>query len=689
MLKNIVLLTLTLFYSITCLAQDSELNEDFNVKREIKDAKRSLRKGDIYSAADSYIKVIEFAPDRTDIMFDLAEAYRFSRDYSNSAIWYKKTDSIDYETYPLSTYYAGLMLKMNGNCDEAIEYLERFRIKNTGDFPHHYKDWARKEIEGCDFLKKSKNNPLSVKITHLDSLVNSYYTDISPMLWNDSTFLFASLPTDTAIIIDGQTSYKDIYIKFYISKKKDSTYTQAEVFDKFFEEGVHTNNGTFSPDRKRFYFTKCYENFSGVTICSIFESFLFKGQWTTPRALPDVINPGNSNSTQPTIAKHRSGNEVLYFVSDRAEGKGGKDIWYSEIKKNGEYTPPKNAGSKLNTDRDEATPFFDKKTQTLYFSSNGHISCGGYDIFSSKGEMSRWEEPENIGTPINSSADDMYYRMNEFDDSRGYFVSNRPGIISIRGETCCDDIFEFEYYDNKQVFVKGFVFEENSIGKKINYTNVVLLSLDSLNNDGESIKLDIDTTRHNEPYLFKIDFNKNYKIVALKQHYLNGSALFNTMGLDNSDTLEADIYLRNFEKNKAYKLKNVYYDYDKWELRKESERTLDTLYNIMIDNPKIIVEIGSHTDTRGSESYNNSLSQKRAESCVQYLIDKGIGIHRLLARGYGETQLIRADCEKIDECPKEGTGDCPCHQANRRTEFKIVGELDGILEYTDKRYSNE
>jgi len=137
------------------------------------------------------------------------------------------------------------------------------------------------------------------------------------------------------------------------------------------------------------------------------------------------------------------------------------------------------------------------------------------------------------------------------------------------------------------------------------------------------------------------------------------------------------------EKNKAYRLNNIYYDFDKSDLRPESKATLDTLYNILIENPLIIIELSSHTDTRGSDAYNLNLSQKRAESCVNYLInERGISKDRITAKGYGETKTLD-DCSKYTDCPQDQSGDCACHQLNRRTEFKVIGELDGKLIYED------
>ncbi|MEX0813816.1 MAG: OmpA family protein [Chitinophagales bacterium] len=694
MLKSILCLH---FILLSCcfniIAQDSTndtLSEPeeapFNIRREIRDANRNLKTGDIYTAADIFKKILKYAPERVDLVFEMANTYRFARDYENAAIWYLKADSLNAKDYPLSTYYAGLMLKMNDNCEAAIKYFEQFYKKPSGDFSAKYRKWAKTEIEGCALAEELKKKPLSIEITHLDSTINSPYTEISPFLWDDSTLVFASLPSDSVIVIEDQAEEIDYYIKFYEAQKKDGKYLKPEIFPLFQEEEVHTSNGNLSPDRKRFYFTKCYESFTGKTICSIFESKLFRGEWTTARALPDQINPGNSNSTQPYIAKHKSGKEILYFISDRLGGEGGKDIWFSEIKSNGEYGEVQNAGGRINTDRDEATPFFDEQTETLYFSSNGHAGMGGYDVFLSKGEGFRWNDPKNIGYPVNSTTDEMYYRLNEHDRSTGYLVSNRPGVISIMNATCCDDIFEFEYFDDKVRYVKGFVFEEGATKKKIiNQARIELLVKDTIPESNTETVLAADTIENGFPYFFEITADSKYTIVASREGFLSTSLDFNTINAESSDTFQVDIYLKRFEKDKAYALKNIYYDYDKWQMRESSKKTLDTLYHVMIDNPGIIVEIGSHTDIRGTESYNYRLSQKRAENCVQYLIDKGISIGRVLARGYGESQLLREDCAELEECPEEGEGDCPCHQKNRRTEFKIVGELDVELQNMDKR----
>jgi outer membrane protein OmpA-like peptidoglycan-associated protein len=406
-------------------------------------------------------------------------------------------------------------------------------------------------------------------------------------------------------------------------------------------------------------------------------------EWAEGSKLNDEINLKGCTNTQPYLAKSSGGNEVLYFVSDREGGKGGLDIWYSALNKKGEFAPPKNAGTKINSDRDEKTPFYDSKSGTLYFSSDGWISMGGLDIFKSQGDVATKfnNTPENLGAPFNSPCNDYYFRFGKSGED-GFLVSNRPGIFSVRGKTCCDDIFEYKYEHRIYLAVKGRVFDDATKepipGASVN------LSLRSSNISESDVVIEGDTTRNDQPYFFNLKQQKLYKVTGARDGYFASSQNFSTEGKTRSDTMTVDIYLKKLEKDKAYRLNNIYYDFDKADLRPESKITLDTLYNILIENPTIIIELSSHTDARGTDAYNLNLSQKRAESCVNYLInDRGIPKERISAKGYGKTKPLD-DCSKYKECPMDQSGDCPCHQLNRRTEFKIVGELDRKIIYENE-----
>jgi OmpA-OmpF porin, OOP family len=651
-----------------------------NPKKAFKLANKKINTGNIYGASDLMEDIMAQHPNNAKVAYKLAEMYYASRDYKTAEKWFEHVTKTDPVTFPLSYYYYALMLKYNSKYDEAKKQFDDFAKSYAGEDASTYKQWGKIESQGCELAKKLKAEPLQVNINHPGSELNSHYSDISPILWDDNTLLFASLPTDTVIVLDKEKETPDYFIKFYSAKKTGNTFSQAEPFMKFSYPGKHVANGALSPKKDRFYFTVCSQNEkNNKIICNIYMSKKVNGEWQQAEKLGAEINSDSYTSTHPFVNTYKNG-EILYFVSDRTDGRGGRDIWYSLITKQGVHQEAKNCGNKINTNRDEATPFYDNKTGTLYFSSNGHIGMGGYDIFKATGEAAKFTDPLNIGYPINSSTDDMYFRFENNELEGGMLVSNRPGIISIRSETCCDDIFMYGYYDIKYIAVTGFVFDEDDTTKTPIENATVALFVTGLQDIQGDIKIGDDTIVNGIPYFFSINFDKGYKVTGSATGYLSNSATFNTHGINKSDTLRVDIYLKKFEKEKAYRLKNIYYDYDKWDLRKESEKTLDTLYNLMLENPLIIVELGSHTDIRGSDAYNENLSQKRAESCVNYLIRKGIPKQRIIPKGYGETKTLE-DCTKFPECPETGTGDCPCHQINRRTEFKIIGELDAPIEY--------
>ena len=471
----------------------------------------------------------------------------------------------------------------------------------------------------------------------------------------------------------------DAVVKLFVSKVKGDDYSKAEQFSKLTQLGKHISNPSFTEDGTKLFYTICEVNFL-KPVCSIYMSEKKDGDWSEGKMLNEEINLKGATNTQPFYTKTTNGSDILYFVSDREGGRGGLDIYYSIVNKKGEFSTPKNCGNKINTDRDEVTPYFDKKANTIYFSSNGWISMGGRDIYKEEADIyGKFNKtPENLGAPFNSPCDDYNLRFGK-NSEQGYLVSNRPGIFSVRGKTCCDDIFAYHYDRTIFLAVKGRVIDDVT-KQPINGAGINL-SLRSTNLGEADVTINNDTSRGETPYFFNLKPEKFYKVSATKDGYFASSQNFSTLGLAKSDTQVVDIYLKKLEKNKAYRLNNIYYDFNKWDLRAESKSNLDSLYNILVENPTIIIELSSHTDSRGSDEYNQELSQKRAESCVNYLInEKGIAKERITAKGYGESKPIE-DCSKIKECPQDQSGDCPCHQLNRRTEFKIVGELDGKLIY--------
>ncbi len=651
----------------------------FDKKKYIKAADKAYKEGNIYAATDLYQQILEHDPAGTAILMNLANTYYQARDYESAEKYFTQAYKADSTINTVALYYQALMMKMQGKYELAIPVFNRFiKIYKTGDNATAMRKWAKTEADGCKFaLQEMKPNP-NIVLTHLDREVNSNYAEASPALVNDMLY-FASIKSDTVIAMKSnmdKTESEQVHMKLFSSKITDGTYSASARVEELRKPNKHITNPSFSADGKKFFYTECDGEFSGFN-CQIFTAEYKDGKIGEPHALgPEINMPGTTN-THPYYAKVGGVGDVLYFVSNRPGGRGGLDIWYSMVNRKGDFAPPKNCGSKINSDRDEVSPFYDGATNTLYFSSNGWISMGGRDIYKSEGEPGKNSSIENLGAPFNSSCDDFYYRFIG-DSKKGYLVSNRPGIFSVRGKTCCDDIFSYQYLRQIHIAVKGRVIDQATDqtipGASVN------LSLKSEAQTGNDVVIATDTTQGEKLYFFNLKEEKQYKLSGAKDGYFAVASEFNTLGIKNSDTLTVNLYMKRFEKDKEYRLSNIYYDFNKWDLRDESKRTLDTLYGILTENPTIIIELGSHTDARGSDAYNQDLSQKRAESCVTYLLSKGLSKDRVTAKGYGKTKLLQ-DCTKIAECPTDQNGDCECHQLNRRTVFKITGELDRKLLY--------
>lgn len=654
-------------------------DEKINVRKLMRDADRALKSGNLYVANDLYLKIMMADSTQVDACFKLADTYYTARDYEMAARWYSRAVTLDSSRFQALFNY-GINLKMQGKYKEALAVFKSLqaKIKNNEEWLT-YRKWTKVEADGCSFaLKESRPDPF-IKLEQLNRNVNGNYTDVSPSLYNQYLY-FSSIRSDTVLVIHPDSSFEPALFKMFRSPVSETssgtTYGEAQKNPAIAVSGMHTTNGAFSSDGQSYLYTVCTPA-QEKSLCRIWESKFDGTNWDSGTDLGEAVNFNTYTTTHPYRVKMKNGQDVLFFSSDRPGGKGGMDIWFVVADRKGNWGIPKNAGGKINTDRDEVTPYYNAETQTLYFSSNGWISMGGYDIFQAKGEPGRFESAQNLGSPFNSPCEDLYYRPGA-EAKQGYLVSNRPGIFSVKGKTCCHDIFSFTYQKQIQLAVSGRVFLEGDATKTplVNIPVQLYLAGES-GTEGTDVMLNRDTTA-NRPYLFVLKADKDYKVVAAPDGYFSARQSFSTQGLRQSDTLEVDLFVRKLERNKEYRLNNIYYDFDKWDLRPESKSNLDSLYRILTENPTIIIELGSHTDVRGSDAYNQTLSQKRAESCVQYLLDKGIPRERISAKGYGESQTL-SDCSKVDGCVMDQSADCPCHQLNRRTVFKVVGELDGKL----------
>ena len=659
-------------------------------------AKNSERLGDTYSAIEYYEQLQKNQPKNSAYSMALGKLYQNARNYPMAKEYYTRTYENDKDAFPEALYYKALMEKMCGDYDVAKEDFQFFlkTIKGGAAFDKNYKKFAKIEIDGCVLAKNKLNSALKVFINHVDTSINKAHVEMSPFPISNNKIIYASLKADKVKYIDLDSSQKMPVRQIYTAKKVGENWESTGIFDGPFNiPDVNTCNGSFSPDGNHFYFTRCKQNWKNKTVCEIYLSKKVEGVWSEPEKLNNEINNPKYTSTQPTVGSDSKLNEeVLYFVSDRDGGKGGLDIWYSSYNSSKNiFKTPHNAGSKINTIGDEATPFYDLDSRTMYFSSTGFPGMGGYDIFKNTGELSKWINSENVGYPLNSCTDDIYFVVGK-NKEEGFFVSNRKGGVALLSETCCDDIYEYKWSEFIRIGVTGKIYaiKDSTIYKqlehqievdkfindddpfeKIDPLNKQIVNLFLVTDEKERVFIKSDTTDIDGRYFFDIEPGEEYKVVVENYGMFNKKLKVDTRKIVKSDTIRLDAIYINILPKESIIIKNIYYDFDDWKLTETSKMVIDTtLLKILITNPRIVVEISSHTDNKGDDDYNLKLSQRRAESVVKYLISKDIDKDRLSAKGYGEKITI-AKNENAD-----GSDNPEGRQMNRRTEFKIIGSLD-------------
>ena len=666
--------------------------------------KNSLEMGDTYSAIDYFESYMAKRPKDAEVAFMLGDCYRLARNYREAEDWYKKAYDLNPKKEAEALFYYAQMLKTDQQYDEALKNFNKFKKEFNGNDERKLKKMLKDEIESCTKAKHIIDSSIVVGITPLDKNFNKASVELSPFFLDDNNFIFGSLRSDSALYITTTDIDPQIPVrKLYKGTKKGTTFKYAGEFKEgaFNLENVNTGNGALSPDKKRFYFTRCEKNWKYQVICKIYKSDKTGSGWQTPEALPENINDPKFTSTQPAVGvDSKTQNEVLYFVSNRNGGKGGLDIWYALYNpKKKTWKEPKNCGNEINTAADEMTPFVDNENKKLYFSSNGLPGIGGLDIFRAIGEDNKFLPAENVGYPVNSPYDDLYYVLNSKKEE-GFLVSNRPGKTTDNdnssSETCCDDIYSFAYNRVIKVATSGKVFaitdeevnkllnegfeskdkknsKDTTKNKPIAGAIVSLYLVDKVS--GTNVYIKNDTTDVNGKYFFTLEPSKEYVMEFENYGNFNKKVKVTTKGIVKSDTIKMHPVGVNVMPKIPLIVKNIYYDFDKAELKIPAKRTLDTtVFTLMKQFPSIVIEISSHTDSKGDDVYNKKLSQKRAESVVNYLISKGIASNRLRAKGYGEEQPI-APNENAD-----GTDNEAGRNKNRRTEFKIIGSLSQYSE---------
>lgn len=630
-------------------------------KRKTERAYTSFAAGEYYDAIDlfkdAYSKTNKGDKNqRTELVFRIAECYRLTNDPKNAETWYKLAVKSSFSK-PEAQFWLAESMKKNGNYALAKDEFKKYKQVAPSD------SRADQEIRACELADDWMRNPEAYKVDEIKDL-NSKESDFSPAYGREDFGMIYFTTSRDGVAgkkTHGATgqNFTDIFESRMDKKSKWSTPVAVEGINTEFEEGTPS----FASDFKELYFTRCEAGKREKKGCMIMNSKRTGDKWSEPKNIG--IMPDSLVAAHPSISKDGL---TLYFVSDMPGGYGKKDIWkVTRLRSGDQWSKPENLGPDINTAGDELFPFI-RENGILYFSSDGLIGLGGLDIFKAVPQPDGSWSVSNMKSPVNSFADDFGIAF-EGENEKGIFSSTRKG----RGN---DDLYSFEL-PPLRFNVTGLVKDEKT-GSPIQSSVVQLIA-----SDGSNLQAETGTSGD---FKFALKPNVDYIFLASKKGYLNGKEKETTKGQDKSHDFMVTILLTAIDV--PIELPNILYDLDKWDLRPESMVALDKLIETLNDNPSVTIEIMSHTDTRNTEDYNMILSQKRAQSVVDYLVSKGIDINRLSAKGYGKTKTKVVDAALAAQNPflKVGTQLTEqyvnslandeqreiAHQINRRTEFRVL-----------------
>ena len=610
----------------------------------------------VYSQAlSSFEKAQNFNPKNAELNAKIADCYFRTGETEKAKTQLEEAFKLDASIDGYFTYLKAQMAQAENKFDEAIKLYRASKTKGSSIRPEAMTS-VDKKIKECGVGKKLIETPINVEIVNVGNAINTPNQEYVPVITADeSEIFFTSRRSDTEG--GGRDAQIDDYFEdiYYSSKNEKGEWQPAVNLGKPVNDISHDATVGLSIDGQKLFIYR--DNKKGIGNIYVTEK---KGnEWTTPVELPEPI----TSKSQETSASYDYTGKTIYFVSARPEGKGGKDIYKSTQNKDGKWGDAENLGAIINTEFDEDAVFLHPDGKTLYFSSNGNNSMGGFDIFKSTLEKGKWSKPINLGYPINSSGDDVAFVLSA-NGEHGYYTSEKTGGEGKK------DIYKIIFLDEiknnsrpKLTLLKGVVFD--------NKTKKPLSALiEIFDNDKNELVSSYESNSATGKYMVSLPAGHDYGISVKKEGYLFYSENINIPDTAAFQEIEKNIGLDKIEAGKKVILANIFYDYNKSSLRQSSFNELDKVVELLNQNKNTRVELGAHSDSRGSDAYNLKLSQDRAQSCVDYLTSKGIDKSRLTAKGYGESMPIISDAD-INKMTTEKEKE-DAYQQNRRTEFKIL-----------------
>lgn len=605
-------------------------------------AKKAMQLQDFPKAIDYLNQAQSKDPDYADIYIMKGDIFNFTLRSDSAMLNYQRAIDLIGDPDPMLYYIAGNEGAKCGEYEYALKTLQHFL--QTGLQYSDVLPEVQKTIANCKFAIEAKKNPMQYELVNLGSTINSEWDEyLAAITADDEQIVFTvKRPRDKGTVCAFCLNEEDLYA----SRKSVGEWLPREALSAPVKSGYNEGAQCLSPDGKYLLYTMCDADF-GMGSCDLYWVKRIGDRWSRPRNFGAPVNTSSWES-QPSMA---ADGMTVYFASSRAGGFGGMDIWKTTMTAEGEFSIPENLGPAINTPGDDAAPFIHSDGRTLYFASNGRVGMGGYDLYYSTLQADgTWSEPINMGYPINSPADEINIFINA-SGTVAYIASDKDGGFG--GLDLYSFVLDDQLRPNPVTYIKGHVrdaFTGEPLAARIEMidltTKQLLTSTSSDPQTGSYLacvhtggNILLNVSHPDYPF-----FSENFQI---EKTYTELSPYLKDISLQPTDV------------GTVVTLKNVFFDFDKTELKPESFVELDKLVSYLQQN-SLRIEIGGHTDNQGSDEYNDRLSENRAKAVYDYLVQKGIPANRLQYKGYGMRVPV------ADNSTEEGRA------ANRRTEFKII-----------------
>lgn len=620
------------------------------VEKRYNDATLSFKHGNYVNALIILKEVLKDEPDCIDAAYlmGLSNIKKATPNYKDASKWFLQVMNAcpSYDIYLY--FYLGQIAYGDERYEDASKYLEVFlkdvdKIKSDEDY-----NKATELLKYARFTVEAVSNPVPFDpkvVEGISTARDEYLPILSP---DNQVALFTRLVSSEGDKNSVVSSVRTMEKFMFSEQAKDGSYNAGEEMPEPFNIQDNEGGATLTADNNTLYYTVCkYDNAKHYLNCDVYYSERVNGDWTPIKSVSDKINLSYSWESQPSIS---ADGRSLYFVSDRQGGFGGYDIYRSIKNENGEWGTPINMGPVINSSANDKSPFIHPDGKTLYFSSDGWVGLGGYDIFYSRmNENGAWSKPKNIGYPINSPEDEVGFFVST-DGQKGFFASNK---YNGKGGW---DLYSFNLYEGARperiLFLKGTVRDENS-------TEPVKARIELRNLETKKIsEIPLDTNTGN--YVAVAPYGNDYVMTVKKEGFVYETKYIAKVDSSHPVVRQVDVSIKPIELNESYRINDIYFGFNKFELSEESKPVLDQLTEFLSENPAIFIQIQGHTDNIGNDADNLKLSDNRARSVYNYLIIKGISSKRLTYKGFGKTMPVS------DNESEEGRA------KNRRTVFVIT-----------------